>query len=193
MLMFLAWPVSTRLYTHLHPSRFLPCAPYPITNKSPRPIGHGLLLQICGGDEGDRTPYLLNAIVTNHSVWNKYTKNMYDTQSQISGSGPNKPNVLHGVWTDSKRAFLRLSHAQNGTLLRWSERGFVYRLSVCGYRGEENQKSNSVLSEFRNSCIKHPCDCVGEDLGKASGISLYRTAMQPRYTSLCLPTGPNPV
>ena len=35
---------------------------YPITNKSPRPIGHGLLLLVCGGDEGDRTPYLLNAI-----------------------------------------------------------------------------------------------------------------------------------
>ena len=26
------------------------------------PNGHGLSLLICGGDEGDRTPYLLNAI-----------------------------------------------------------------------------------------------------------------------------------
>ena len=26
------------------------------------PNGHGLLLLVCGGDEGDRTPYLLNAI-----------------------------------------------------------------------------------------------------------------------------------
>ena len=67
-------------------------------NKEKAPI---FRLVLCGGDEGDRTPYLLNAIVTNHSVWNKYTKNMHDTRSKISEGCPNKPNVLHGVWTDS--------------------------------------------------------------------------------------------
>ena len=76
-------------------------AKIPITQQKSVPNGHGLLLLVCGGDEGDRTPYLLNAIVANHSVWNKYTKNMHDTRSKISEGCPNKPNVLHGVWTDS--------------------------------------------------------------------------------------------
>ena len=37
-------------------------AKIPITQQKSVPNGHGLLLLVCGGDEGDRTPYLLNAI-----------------------------------------------------------------------------------------------------------------------------------
>ena len=51
--------------TSLHVSTYillLALRALPYNEQKSVPNGHGLLLQICGGDEGDRTPYLLNAI-----------------------------------------------------------------------------------------------------------------------------------